>query len=390
MNVVQPRPHISIITSSTTLPLDKLSVTYPLTTVDLYIPREKDMQLIFGDLPCVAKTASEVMHDLDFDALPAVAARINDGLGDLVPVAISTYFPEVVSVDSDLYDHAVGGLRNVLRLADLLGVRTCEFVAGRLAEECADSECDVVIFDGKSVDSWRLHKIGWLIDAVTQLHADVLSWPDRQTDVRLALEMEPGSLFVANGPEHISRVLAETVKYKLPSVENGGLPGEDPYYTFCNFNCDIGHLRLLDPQMLPGEFWSRLFTGADPSTGILPWTRVAGFHISDHPYNRIHVDSPPGLHEWNLLSPDRLIDGDCTDPGFTPWLNCALCLQRKRAEAKYAQINISLELEAEVRDDRVKEAYVRLTSAIDTLVALQGSPAWQEHAVQFCSGCPMG
>jgi hypothetical protein len=383
-------PTISITTSSINAPLPLVPELLPnLRTVDLYMFRERDLQ---AKCPVRdAETMTEIVSSERFSSrLQQYANKITSALGtEVKPVAISTYFPEITSVDEEMSESAFKAMLNTLRFADLLGVRTCSFVAGRLAERCRYRGCDIVLFDGKDPESWRTQKIDWLIEAIGKLHAHCKGWKSRATDVRLALELEPGLQFVVSRPEHVARVLRETSDLELEQVNpHPGPDGGNRTYRFCTFNCDMGHVKLFDSSILPGAFWKLLLDGV-PSSGdrFSPLGCIAGFHLSEHPYNKLHADLPPG--RWNIISPEVFLADTTQDPGFVPWLSCFLCIHKHWAELWNVPMNISLELQGQTDIDKLRDSHGKLVAVLEELVSLQDNGAWQEHSQRFCSECPV-
>ena len=272
------------------------------------------------------------------------------------PVAIATYFPEITSADTCLATAAMNALSNTIRLADSWDVSTVEIVCGRLAEECRrpGANCQAVIFDAVNPVEWRQRKIEWLVEALENLYRSVLDWDsERKTDITLSLEIEPGLLFVLQEAEDAAAILRKTNHMKL-AHKTGPRKGES--YHFVALNADLGHFLLMGQGVQPAWLWQAIF--GEEGMGS-PLDRAANFHISDHPFNLVHCDCPPAMGGFNEINPQALVNfanGEIADvEGFTPWLNCFLCIAEHRQSVGDAPLNISLELEAENNRSRVRE-----------------------------------
>ncbi len=378
----------SIITSSTPVSLQAMPTEFPgLDTVELYIGRERDMGIL-GILPSHEKSLAQVVCNWNPDTIEFwhTSVYVTKALQHIRPTAIATYFPEITSADSHLAKSAIQALSNTMRLADAWGIGPVEIVCGRLAEECRRPgiDCQAVIFDAEDPARWRQRKIDWLVEGLHELYEDVCSWDsERKTDITLSLEIEPGLLFVLQEAQDAAAVLKATNEWKLIR-KTGPHAGES--YHFVSLNADLGHFQLMGQGVQPAWLWHAIFR--DDVMGS-PLDRTANFHISDHPLNLVHCDCPPSRGGFNEIRPQALASfakGETADvEGFTPWLNCFLCIAEYRRSVGAPALNISLELEAEHDRDRVREGLKVVQGALEDITQIRCDYAGQLDGLCRCS-----
>jgi len=405
---------VSLLTSSTDKYLSDIPKLYKGWTEDerpdaleLYVFRECDLDdlPVFWDVKEPRSSVAEMVAALKPSDISELAEHIKERIPTMPIAALATYFPEITSVDLRRKNHAVKALANSVLLADQLGVSVVEMVAGRHDEECTHHykyrhdkgslvvrDCDIVFScedhtrpesDSDNVSSMKLR---WLMDGLREVHHRVKRMKLR-TNVQLFLEMEPGRLFVLSRPRHIRRVLVETVRCTLPTKDKWGRK-TGKRYPLLSFNCDIGHCLLTTyaGENYPGNMWAELFKDKRGRIGT-PATRLKNFHISDHPYNRMHIDRPP------TSNPDyatfHSIRPNFSDPiHFAPWLNCVLCVAERGR-----QTNVSLELEAEIRTEPLWEGITSVKQALREIANERAAnPRWADRSCGGSSplrpGCP--
>lgn len=390
-------PTVSLLTSSTDRSLDEIPALFTELgpdapdSVELYVFRDCDLQdlKIKGRDDPRASTA-RLVGGLSLSRLDEIAADVTNRLDGKRIQALATYFPEITSADLDRKDDAVKALVNAVYLADKLRVSVVEMVAGRHDEECTricnSEDCQVVLSfrdyaleESESSDVNLPVKMNWLIEGLSEVCKRVGDLP-LQHNVQLYLEMEPGRLFVLSRPHLIRRALQASPDCYLPYKDSNGKE-TGLTYPFVSFNCDIGHCLLMmrNGENFPGGMWSEVFCGSAPDIGTPP-LRLRNFHISDHPFNRMHLDRPPTTEPeyltWNNIRADT-----CQPMGFIPWLNCALCVTEHGRPA-----NVSLELEAEIYPEAIRTGIRAVRTALQEIAAKKDENP--NCACIACEGCP--
>jgi hypothetical protein len=378
----KPKYHVSMLTSSTDLALSAIPDRFKkLRSVELYAFRDQD----FADIPQPSDgdSVSQILSDRSFWGdvrapghvwvKEQVARLRTHGDNPINPVSVTAFLPELTSADRNLANAAVQGLLNALKVSDENEIGVVVAVCGRLAEECrrGKDDCQAVIYDAKRPIGWRRKKLDWLVGAMRRTWRSVRAW-ERNTDIRIALEIEPGMLFVLRQPEDIEYVLKRTSDLRLQSV-NGG----EEYY-FVQVNIDLGHVQLMSPGIDPLMLWRQLFPDGENGT---PRNRVANFHISDHPFNTIHCDCAPSLIGYNRMCTRDLEDfaikartsgtRPAAPEGFVSWLNCFLCIAENGHNCLPNGLNISLELEAESDPVRVRRGLEVVKKSIRQVCSLR-------------------
>ena len=395
---------LSLLTSSTRRPLgeirDRFVESGLADSVELYLGRLTDrIGLSLCGPDDLEKSPAYIISKLGYpDGKTFVEKGIQDhatsilrslGSGHGIK-CLTTYFPEITSADSGLREHAINALEVAVRLADKLEVPYVEFVGGRSDEECdhdytraeierhelQKADCEIVMSYQNYVTSDVEHEIPvkaeWLISGLQKVHDRLTSRPT-DTTVRLLLEMEPGPLFVLSRRHTVNHILEKTAKCK---AHNSDLP-------FVGLNCDIGHFMIMTyNQTNPEDVWNQLFRGIGKPSDL-----IGNFHVSCHPYCRVHLDNPP-TDDPDYRIPQTVEEGFEGQWGvpkdLLPWLNCVLCVSEHRPSGLPA--NLSLELEAASRDELAVVGLQSIRKAMDKLIE-ERDPSVIPPTCECCPQC---
>lgn len=322
---------ISLLTSSTDLSLDKIEDEFreEVGTAEVYAFRDGDLRdlgyhptghsvdLIAGwNEEDISRVAEEVRS-----AFPGGAST--QGGSRLEPIGIATYLPQIASAFQERRAVTISALKNVLLLAADLGVRVVEIVCGRVAEHCCRSAngqlCDAVLYQHRHQGS--PNKFTHLLDGLAQLTEfvrDRVKSRPGMYPLAVALEVEPGPLYIVNDLSRAKQILDQTAddSYVIPHMQGA--------YHMVGVNLDLGHMlichrgkqRVLKDLGVPGS-------------------RIYNFHISDNA--ELHfADLVPGtIHSIDPEAPRS----------FADWLKCFLCACKRPSNNVFRR-NISIELEA--------------------------------------------
>jgi sugar phosphate isomerase/epimerase len=356
---------ISLLTSCSRLPLKELRREFQgeISTVELYVFRKPDL-LDLGLDPSSSRNLVDILAEYTPDDMPNWARILKRKLGlennepdALRPVTFATFLPQIASPYRK--DKAVKALKNVLALAVEMDVRCVEMVCGRVSEHCPGLPregrkvipCEAIFYQSRKKDPGN--KFDIILGALAELRdfAKTLSKP-----VAVALEVEPGPLYVLKNLEHAGDMLERTSGREW-------ILDKGKKYHFVGLNVDIGHMLICHEKRATA--WQ----------GI-PLSRVYNFHISDNA--ELHfADLVPGM--IHSIHPEA--------PGsFCDWLRCFRCTCEHGNKAIFRN-NVSIELEAcpaphwtedAIRNTKYMLRELEYRSSVD--------PDWRYTR---CDGCPM-
>jgi sugar phosphate isomerase/epimerase len=271
-----------------------------------------------------------------------------------VPVAINamaTHMPQLYSVNKNRANEAFDAFCFLARLREKLpkghDIRTIEISAGSLVKgilprrtEANEPAIKLLAWRRSRPDAYRL-----LIKRITRL-CHRIDASCRDTNFSLALELEPGPLFVLHDMDSLV-----DVAQRIENSTSAALKRR------VGFNIDIAHCILagIDPDAL----------FANNSIA----DRICHFHISDHGIG--HFGDAPlgdcGFGRWSLTPDDRLAL-------LRPWIRHAVQYAQKRptdgsGDAPRFSGLISLELEAAQSPEMVE----RSASILDQLLTEAGN-----------------
>ena len=238
--------------------------------------------------------------------------------------AIATFFPDISSKDENKRKHAAQALVGSVKLASNIGAGVVEFVLGRRVERCDQSNKD----NGVKCDFVHTSESNVLIDAAIETIHEHVFEELKETNTRLAVEIEPGFSYVLNNKN--------SVDYFLKCVREKGM--ED----YVGLNLDIGHLMILanspikHERILPENVW-------------LWHDSVFHAHISDNVGYHFRDLVPGTIHDLEGSSGEAHV--------FETWIK--LCNEIAQTNKKFSGY-IALELEGCGRIQWVQRSLLRL------------------------------
>jgi sugar phosphate isomerase/epimerase len=318
------RPSVLSSSSARNLPtlFHEIGLVSGVRDFDLLVPRPCDLPY------SIDKTRELSWHVADETAFAEISSQLIEQLtGQSVSIpALATFFPNVSSLNEDLRKQAVSAIINTLGLAMHLKrwmpVPVVEVVCGTIVEASSDGRVDIY---GVS------RKLDCLVRSLEEIVSGVAN---ELTEFAVALELEPGEIYLLNNDTRIRQLFERCDKSSL----------SDLLKKHVGLNVDIAHMRIAG-------------ISAQQLEDFVP--RMCHAHISDHPGIHTHDQF---VGNWTNIEQH--------DGGYLPFLRQLLRRCHTKSSIPFTGC-VAIELEGCNRIFSIHDSISRLRHAIMLAEATQ-------------------